>query len=695
MKTSVSRSDILEEAIAILDTLYEEGNPCILPDELSEDLGIKTGQEVPDPTYDMFRNELFKLNPNSEVFKDTTASLYKGNDKKVKHNPPMTSIAKASHEDRPTQEVMLNKWIQSVNSELGYDGDLSQSYKLDGVAIALYYENGSLVRAGLRPRDGVNGEDVTDQVKYVSSIPQKLKEKVTCSIRGELICYLSDFEKVQAELSAKGEQLRANPRNHVAGGIRQFKEPEKVTDMRISFIGYGIEGFDNPPYKTEIERAKWVNQNLGIKFVQHRPFKFEDLKIMEDNVTNLDYEVDGVVISVDNLEDQEQLGRHGDTKTGTPKGKIAWKFAEERAFPIIENIEWKTGRTGSIIPVAIFSKPARLAGTNVSKAALHNAGFMIRNNIGIGTKVILIKAGKIIPKIIGVKDNLVKDVQKHLPEFCPSCGGKAFLLLTPSPKPNADIYDLYCDNKNCSSQNVSKLLHFTDTIGMLGLGESKIAQILESGLVKNPSDLFIFLDDDNLMADAGFTERQSLLILASIYMVESPDKLDNNDLRKKILGGSGMITVPFWKFFAAMGIESAGKSAGKAIIDKFRTVDAFLKATEDELSSIDGIGAPTAKIIKEALLNNHDEIKKLLKYINIEIPKDGKLTGQIFCLSGGFDDGKSHWEKKIEDAGGKCSSSVNKKTTYLVAGPGSGSKSDKAKELGIKTIDVEELKKLL
>lgn len=691
MKNDINHCEALEEAIAILDTLYEEGNPCILPDELSVKLSIKIGITISDPSYDMFRNELHKLNPSSDIFKDTTASSYSGNSKKVVHNPPMTSISKASHEDRPTQEKVLEKWIQDINSEIGYKVELSQSYKLDGVAISLYYENGVLKKAGLRPRDGVNGEDVTDQVKFVDSIPQRLNHNITCSIRGELICYLSDFEKVQKELQSKGEELRKNPRNHVAGGIRQFKEPEKVKDMRISFIGYCIEGFDNQMYKSEIERAKWANLYLGIKFIQHRPYSFEDLQIMEDNLKNLDYEVDGVVLSVNTLEDQEQLGRTGDPKTGNPKGKLAWKFSEERAFPVIENIEWKTGRTGSITPVAVFDKPVKLAGTDVSRSALHNVGFMLRNKISIGTKVILIKAGKIIPKIIGISEGEISN--PDFPKTCPSCHSDTKLNHTPATKSQEDMYDLVCENKNCPSKNISKILHFTDTIGMLGLGESKIAQLMEYGLVINPSCLFQ-IDENEVMVCAKFTPRQAVLVIASIYMVQSPEKYTDFEI-KKILTNIRKISVPFWKFFAALGIESAGKSAGKSIIDRFRTVDAFLKATEEELSSIEGIGVPTAKIIKQSLIDNNEEIERLLRYIDIEIPKDGKLTGQIFCLSGGFDDGKSHWEKLIEDAGGKCSSSVNKKTSYLVAGPGSGSKSDKAKEIGVKTISVEELKALL
>ena len=327
-----------------LDTQYEEGEECIHPD---------TEIIVTDGEYDALRRELKNLRPDSPLFDTATASSLYSENRKIAHDPPMTSIEKASHEDIETQEEMLFKWIaDSMNNAsdevasrstitiegkrykdepVTYaNGYLYQTYKLDGVAIGIYYEEGRLVAAGLRPRDGINGEDVTEQVKFVDGIPTKLNTKVTCSIRGELICTLSDFKKVQIELEASGEKLRANPRNHAAGGIRQFKNPEKTRDMKLSFVAYGIERLDNPPYKTEVQRYRWCTKELGVPFVETKEFDFDDLEKMEKELPNLDFEVDGVIIGVNNLEDQEQLGRHGDRETGNPKGKIACNSAAQR-----------------------------------------------------------------------------------------------------------------------------------------------------------------------------------------------------------------------------------------------------------------------------------------------------------------------------------------------------------------------------
>ncbi|MFT7642248.1 MAG: DNA ligase (NAD+), partial [Pirellulaceae bacterium] len=377
------RANDLERIIGHLDTRYEQGLECIHPD---------TGIIVTDGEYDAFRRELSALRPDSDLFDSATASTLENEVSKIVHDPPMTSIEKASHEDVATQEEMLFKWLTDSTknattkvqegpmislADKAYNEEkvtfakkyIYQAYKLDGVALGIYYKDGELVGAGLRPRDGINGEDVTEQVKFVEGIPTKLKDKISCSVRGELICKLSDFEKVQKDLEEAGEKLRANPRNHAAGGIRQFKNPENTATMRLSFVAYAVEQVANPPFKTEIERSKWCEKELGIPYVKTKYFEFDDLAKMEDNVPNLDFEVDGVIVGVNNMEDQEQLGRHGDRDTGNPKGKIAWKFREEEATPVIKEIEWQTGRTGKIVGVAIFDA-VRLAKTNVSRATL-------------------------------------------------------------------------------------------------------------------------------------------------------------------------------------------------------------------------------------------------------------------------------------------------------------------------------------
>lgn len=710
----MNRADDLERIIAHLDSLYELGDDCIHPD---------SGILITDGEYDAMRRELETLRSNSKIFLTPTASSVVAV-KKVKHDPPMTSISKASHEDKDIQEAQLFKWMNDCISafpsklydhwfdlagktidgedhkERKYNGNIVsypagtfyQSYKLDGVACALYYEKGELVAAGLRPRNGIDGEDVTEQIKYVSGVPQKLNLPITCTIRGEIICKLSDFDKVQKELTASGEKLRANPRNHAAGGIRQFKDATKVKDARLSFIGYTIEGLDKPPYSTEQERAKWCNKEVGVPFIQIREFNFYDLAKLEKNVPNLDYEVDGIVIGYNNLEDQEQLGRHGDNRTGNPKGKIAWKFAEERAFPVIKYVEWKTGRTGAVKPVANFDAVS-LAGTQVSRATLHNLGFIYRNKIGVGTQIVVLKAGKIIPKVVGVSQhaknyNNVSEVD--CPSNCPSCNSKLNIRFSGVE----DTYELMCISKQCPAQNINGLCHYLDTFGVLGLGESKVTSLVEGGAVQTPADFYKL--DIKTVVDCGLSERQALLIIAGIHMIGSPDKYDDDGLKKEISKAVKIKkNIPLWRLFASFGIEAAGKSAGKALVEHFGSFDKIRCATEEELESVNDVGSKTAKVVFEYLKNNSNLIDELLKFVEPELPKLGPLSGKSFVFTGGFSEGKKHWESLVESQGGKISSSVSKTTSYVVEGTDAGSKADKAKTLGIPLISVDALKKIL
>jgi len=695
------RAAELERVIAHLDTAYEQGLDCKHPDN---------GIVVTDGEYDALRRELASLSPQSTLFDTATASELVSTARKIVHDPPLTSIDKASHEDIEVQEEQLFKWISDSMEKI--DGEPStktgkmlkakgktykdepvaypasmfyEAWKLDGVAVALYYVDGKLDRAGLRPRDGINGEAVTEQIQYVSGVPLKLKKKVTCSIRGELICKLSDFEIVQKTLEEAGEKLRANPRNHTAGGIRQFKSPEKTKLMRLSFIAYTIEALANPPYKTEIERAKFCNDDLGVPYIETKPFKFEDLQKYEDAISTLDFEVDGVIVGVNNLEDHEQLGRRGDTETGNPKGKIAWKFREEEATPTIKDIEWQTGRTGKIVAVAIFD-PVRLAGTNVSRATLHNAGFMERNQIGKGSVISVRKAGKIIPKVTGVIGGQTKP---DFPSECPSCGAKTKLQEGGSE----DMLELVCTGESCGAQIVSSLCHYLATIGVLGLGESRVSQLVEGGAITGFAD-FYRLDLESAMA-TGLTHRQSMLAVAAVQMIPDPDKVSRLEEAIETAKKSKK-QIPLWQLFASFGIGAAGKSAGKVLASHFGSMQKIRDANIEDLEAVDDIGTITAEAITSWLTDNAKQIDDLLNFVEPVAPKSGgSLDGKNFCFSGGFPEGKKHWEGLVEGKGGKCSSSVSKKTNYLVAGSGSGSKSEKANKLGIPIIDTAELEKLL
>ena len=693
-KSSSPEVKELERVITHLDTMYEQGEECCHPD---------TGIEVSDGEYDGLRRQLKELNPKSKLFATATASKLESRVAKVVHDPPMTSIEKASHEDVSVQEEQLFKWLISRAGEEAddlvaiagkeYRGEpvkipksvFCQTYKLDGVAIGLYYVDGKLTGAGLRPRDGINGEDVTAQAKFVEGIPEKLKKKVTCSIRGELICRLADFAKVQKDLADADEKLRANPRNHAAGGIRQFRNPEKTKLMRLSFVAYTIEGLDGE-FDTETQRSQYCRDVLGVPHIEVEPFDFQRLQAMEDQVPNLDFEVDGIVISVDSLTTQLEIGRHGDPRTGNPKGKIAWKFREEEATTVVKEILWQTGRTGKIVAVANVD-PVRLAGTNVSRATLHNAGFLKRNQITLGSTIAVRKAGKIIPKVTRV---VAGQGEPEFPDQCPACGGVTELVEGGSEQ----MLELVCTSKTCSAQSISTLCHFLSTIGVLGLGESRVTQLVEGGKVTKPAD-FYRLTAEAAMA-TGLTERQATLAVASVQMIGAPDKLPTDELMTMIdTAMQQKKRIAAWQLFASFGINSAGKSAGKALTSFFASFNEILEASVEDLTAVDDVGEITALAIREYFDENESDVDDLLNFVEPEFAQSGGvLEGQVFCFSGGFPEGKKHWEQEVESRGGKCSSSVSKKTNFLVAGPGSGSKSAKAEKLGVQIISTDDLKKL-
>lgn len=729
----MNRIGILEAAITVLDTAYEVADPCILPDDIGKALGtvanatwkFKSGSIVPNLVYDAMRLELKALCPDSYIFSTPTASELVSTEKKIKHDPPLTSIAKLCHENRSEQEQMLFKWlyecleaapddvkhgkmydldektiedpetkVKTHHGKRTYNGKVVlyprdyfyQQFKLDGAALALYYKSGTLIAAGTRPRNGVDGEDVTEQVKYVQRIPQQLPIPFSGTVRGELICLKSDFEKVQKARAASGEELRKNPRNHAAGGIRNFKDPSKVKDQLLTFIAYEVIT-DNPPFRTEIEKSKFASKELGFSFVRTVPFNFYDLEKMETIASTLDYEVDGVVLGVNSIDNREQMGRIGDANVGDPQGKRAWKFAEEKAIPKIKAIEWNPGRTGTIVPVSIFDG-VQLAGTTVCRATLHNLGFMIRNQISVGTEVVVIKSGKIIPKVIGVHAN---PLPPTYPDTCPSCGHNTIVEHTPATGSAEEMFRLVCPNAACPAKLMNSLEHYLATFGVLGLGESRIAALVKGGKVKTPVDFYKLSVKDAI--DCGLSERQALLAIASIHMIAKPDKYEDEDLYKAIKKAQSVKKViPLWQLFASFGIESAGKQAGKLLVDHFGSFDAIRSASANDMV-IHNIGEKTADVIYDFLSKNKKMIDELMSFVEPELPKVGPLTGRKYVLTGGFPGGKKEIEKKIEALGGKTSGSVSKTTDFVVEGTDAGEKAIVAKKLGIPIITLEVLEK--
>jgi DNA ligase (NAD+) len=697
----------LEQIIEALDTAFEAGDDCIHP---------INGKIVSDAEYDQLRKRLETICPNSKIFKTVTASKIVSTVGKVQHNPPMVSISKAIGplKDRTNS---LKDFIQKVKNELNYNGSeesfLVQAYKRDGVAVALYYEDGLLVRAGLRPRNGIDGEDITENIKFVEGVPTELWEHdrqgnrvrflpVTCSIRGELECKISTFNSCKANWQSLDlDSEPKNPRNYTAGSIRQFSDPTITKSRKISFTGYSIvnwsskdNSLNQSPYKSEIERAKYSNAVLKVPFVQVRPFRWSDLEMLENNVPNLDYEVDGVVISVNNLEDAEQMGTHGGSSTGNPKAKIAWKFSEESKTVFVKEIVWTPGRSGKVTPVFSFDG-VQLDGTTVSQCTGHSLGFIDGSSkaslgeIGVGSEIRIIKSGKIIPKVI----QIVSSKPLYAPSICPSCSNKLEI------RQGGDGKDLICENDFCGVRAVARFVHYLTVSGVKGISDSIVTDLVDKFGLKNQSDFYKLARSWNDLT-SQFTKRQALLIAARIYMHTDPAHTDDADLEKFIVSASRKkIQVPGAQFIASFGVPGVGKTAGQALINHFTTFDAFYNVCKshdyDALTKVEGLGEISANAILKFFKDHFNVVDELLKFVEPLGIVVGKFTGLSFVFTGGFDGGKQAWEKKVVDNGGKVSGSVSKNTSYLVVGTDAGSKADKAKTLGVKTLSPNEFEKMI
>jgi DNA ligase (NAD+) len=667
----------LEKIIETLDTLFEQGEDCVNP---------LTGQVVLDNEYDAMKVELAKLHPDSRIFKSVTSSAARLVGKKIQHDPPMTSIGKCNG-TQAEKEAILHKWIDECSIHLPKNalGDnFVVSLKHDGIACSLIYENGELKSAGLRSKSGMDGIDVTAKMPYIDGVPQKLPIKINCILRGEIETPVSEFKRVSAEL---GDDAKANPRAHTAGTMN-LKDPLEAKGRGLRFMCYNIIGLDGQYYKTERERAAWAKKVLGLNYIQMFPFSEKMLAVMEENHRRVDFAVDGAVISVNDLAAQAALGNVGDKKTGNPRGKLAWKFADEVKEVTVKKIVWQTGRTGNITPVLHFDG-VQLEGTTVCRCTAHNVGIIKTNKIGVGSRIEIIKSGKIIPKLHKV---VQAQGQVDPPKDCPSCG--RFLLEVEG----ADgALALVCDRWDCPAQNIKGLNHWLTVLGVKGISESTITKLMDAGLLSTRSDFYRL--DPKAMIDNGFTTRMAILIDARIWMVPSPEQIkDDTALRQATadVRRRGKLPIPLNKFFAAFGIDGAGKEVGRILMAEFKDWEKIRHLTIDELLEVDGIGPITAQNIVSFFESSQQEIDELLKHIEIEVVEaSGIFDGKVFVLSGSLDGGKEKWKKAIEEEGGVVKSSVSKKADYVVAGPGSGSKSEMAKELGIPIISVTDLEQML
>jgi len=640
--------------------------------------------EISDADFDLLMNELKRLEAEHPklVTPDSPTQRVGGKPRegfvKAKHSSPMLSL------DNAYSEEELRDWERRVH-ELSGRTDLEYmcELKLDGMSLALVYSYGRLDR-GITRGDGSVGEDVTSNVRTVRSVPltiakDKLKKAgipADFEVRGEMLMPLAAFRKMNEERERQGLPVFANPRNFTAGTVRQL-EPSITAQRRMDFFAYmllkdGQTYFDRQSKAMDALTLAGFKVNPNRKLAKNLEEVWKFIQSWEAKRESLPYEIDGIVIKVDRTAWQQELGFTGKA----PRWAIAYKYAARGGVTQIEDILVQVGRTGKLTPVAAL-KPVPIGGTTVSRATLHNMDEIERLGVKIGDWVEVERGGDVIPKVVKVvedKDHPRGNKQFEMPEHCPVCGGN--VVRTPGEVDNR------CVNANCPAKLQGTILHFASrhVMDIDGLGEVLVNQLTERGLVKNVADLYKLTKDDLLQLERK-GEKSAENVLAEI---EASKKL------------------PLERVIYGLGIRFVGERTAQFLAEHFGDLDAIMKASAEELEEVNEVGPRIAESIVEFFADEHNrklvsDLRKAgLTFTGQKKEKGTKLAGKTFVLTGTLArHTRDEAKKMIEDAGGRVSGSVTKKTDYVVAGSDAGSKLDKARELGVSVIGEEELEGLV
>ncbi|MEH7416123.1 NAD-dependent DNA ligase LigA [Neobacillus drentensis] len=631
---------------------------------------------VPDAEYDKLMQELIELEEKYPTLKTPDSpSVRVGGPvldlfEKVEHRTPMLSLGNAFNEE--DLRDFDRRVRQAVGSNVSYVGEL----KIDGLAVSLRYEDGLFVQGATRG-DGTIGEDITANLKTIKAIPLRLREAVSIEVRGEAYMPKRSFEALNQQREERGEELFANPRNAAAGSLRQL-DPKIAASRKLDVFLYGIgnpgetgvsahsEGLDyldQLGFKTNKERRKCATIEEVIEFVNS----------WVDKRPHLPYEIDGIVIKVDSLDQQAELG----TTAKSPRWAIAYKFPAEEVVTTLLEIELSVGRTGVVTPTAIL-KPVKVAGTTVQRASLHNEDLIREKDIKIGDKVVVKKAGDIIPEVVNVlaDQRTGEEVDFHMPTHCPECESELVRL-------EGEVA-LRCINPKCPAQIREGLIHFVsrDAMNIDGLGEKVISQLFAEKLIGDVADIYK-LTREQLLALERMGEKSVTNLLKAIEASKA------NSLEKLLFG---------------LGIRHVGAKAAKTLSQQFMTMEKLAHADKMELISINEIGDKMADSIvsffeqEEAmeLINELVRAGVNMEYkgprpISVE-ESDSVFAGKTVVLTGKMEQlSRNEAKEKIEALGGKVAGSVSKKTHLVIAGEDAGSKLTKAQELGIEVWDEERL----
>lgn len=636
--------------------------------------------EISDYEFDMMMKELKQLEKEHPEFitKDSPTQKVGGSAKRtagvlVRHNVPMLSLQDVFSKEE------IYEFVSQMKEQLD-DPEFVVEYKIDGLSMALRYENGELVLAQTRG-DGVNfGEDVTANARVIRDVKKKLKDKPEyLEIRGEVYMTNEAFEKVNDKQELLGKKPFANPRNCAAGTLRQLDSA--VTKERdLSLFVFNIQQVRGMEISTHTEGYDFLKKQ-GISVIDdYRLCKtaeevWEAITAIGENRGNLSYDIDGAVVKINRYADRELLG----ATSKVPRWAVAYKYPPEEKESKLLNIELSVGRTGRITPTAIF-EPVRLCGTSVSRATLHNQDFIDELDIGIGDTIVVYKSGEIIPKVKHVLKEKREAGWKRfqIPDTCPVCGAR-----TEREKESADIK---CTSPNCPAQLERHIINFVgrDAMDIKGFGTVYIEELVRMGYIRDIADIFSLKEYRDELIEKGIIGKEK----NTDKLLDTIEKAKGNDA---------------YQLLSGFGIPNVGKAAAKAIMKHFKTIDKLCGASLEELTEVDDIGEVSAECIRSyfAKEENRAILNRLKEAgVNMDAKEDetieSAISGKTVVVTGTLPTlGRKEAAELIEKYGGRVSGSVSKKTDFLLAGENAGSKLTKAQELGIRIISEEELNELL
>lgn len=631
--------------------------------------------EISDYDYDMMMQELKKLEKDHPEYitPDSPTQHVGGHAKReagvlVRHRVPMLSL-----QDVFSKEEIMD-FIQSMQEQL-IDPEFVVEYKIDGLSLALRYENGQLERAITRGDGILQGEDVTVNARVIKDVKKTLKEPIEyLEVRGEVYMTNEAFERVNELQELNGKKLFANPRNCAAGTLRQLDS--RITRQReLSMFIFNIQEIRGKEIKTHSEGYEYLKKQ-GMKIINDykicRTFEeiWQAIETIDENRDQLGYDIDGAVVKINSYADRQQLGQ----TAKVPRWAIAYKYPPKEKETKLLDIELSVGRTGRITPTAVF-EPVRLCGTTVSRATLHNQDFIDQLDVRIGDTIIVYKSGEIIPKIKGVnKDKRPADAKPyHIGDRCPVCGFPAYQ--------EEGTVDIKCSNPHCPSKLIRNVLNFVgrDAMDIKGFGLAYVETLIDHGYIHDVSDIYCLKE-----------KRQELLDKKVIGLQKSTDNLLNAIEKSKDNDAVKILT--------ALGISNIGKSAAKSLMKKFKSFKNLMNASYAQLIEVNDIGDTTANILIQYFKDeqNREIIQKLEAYgLHMEIEESevsSKLDGLTFVVTGTLPTlGRKDAAALIESHGGKVTGSISKKTNYLLAGENAGSKMTKAQQLNIPVINEDDL----